>query len=72
VLVRRGVAFRHPNGSKPTWTTSQVDAHNVLQVVSWPTTSLCVAVDGKGNVVTSTTRQPARAAGTSPRMSTLD
>ncbi|HTW06391.1 MAG TPA: hypothetical protein VME46_02710 [Acidimicrobiales bacterium] len=51
-----------PFSSKPTWVTSSVDYHGIdmsayneeLFGLSCPSTTLCVAGDGEGNIVTST------------------
>jgi hypothetical protein len=48
----RGAALL--DSSKPTWTTSHIDAHDELQAVSCPSASLCVAVDDTGHVVIGT------------------
>jgi hypothetical protein len=55
VLAAVGVGAGVAHASTPlAWTATDVDATNPLAGVSCPSTSLCVAVDGAGNVVTST------------------
>jgi hypothetical protein len=41
-------------GSGATWTKKLVDTTNAIDAMSYPSTSLCVAVDDKGNILTST------------------
>ncbi|MEA2427302.1 MAG: hypothetical protein QOF37_930, partial [Thermoleophilaceae bacterium] len=43
-----------PPGSGATWTVTTVDAGFDVADISCPTTTLCVAVDGSGRVITST------------------
>src|SRR5207248_3859622 len=48
------VASTDPTGGAGKWTVANVDGTHVLRGVSCPSTSLCVAVDDTGNVLTST------------------
>jgi hypothetical protein len=41
-----------PLGGSTSWTVTSVDAAGGVNDVSCPTVSLCVAVDGSGDVVT--------------------
>jgi len=54
-LATLAVASAAKADSPLTWTGPlQIDATNIVQAVSCPSTTLCVAVDNAGNTVTTT------------------